>query len=176
MTDNNYQNILDRRYEGTFTLLDVYNDPMIHENLETLYVPEVKITDHIFIKKDASIAVTDNGPQRIRFIYLDKNGRNVTDPEATYIQIPNKCKGFLARVRIPMNQYVASSLELDYLIDIEKIQYKCERIYSRQGDSVVESDILKFENIDFSKYTHVNIDNHIKEFILNKGIIFSRYF
>ena len=169
-------NVLQNRYPESFTLLDAINDSNISENLEKFYVPEVEIKDSIFIKKDASIAITDEGPVRIRFIYLNAHGKNITDPDSSYIQIPVNCKGFLARLSISRNQYTAENLKLDYFVDISNIEYRFDSIVMKEGTDIVKKNLLRFNNLEFYKYNRIEFDRYIKEFILNKGILFARYF
>ena len=163
------------RYPESFTLLDVVNDSVIQENLEKFYVPEIEVGESIFIKKDMS-AITDIGPKRIKFIYLDAEGKNATNPDSTYIQIPLNCKGFLAKLSISRNQYTPENLVMDYLIDISKIKYRMDGIMSHDGKNIVMQQVLHFENIEFYNYARISFDRSIKEFILNKEVLFNQYF
>ena len=172
---------IDNKYHGSFTLMDAINDNLIHENLEKFYVPQVENTGAVFIKKDESIAVTNSGPKKICFVYLNAAGKNITNPDASYIQIPASGKGFLARLSISRNAYTAQNLELDYLIDISNIKYRVETEMNPQknvdgSNSIAMTEILKFENIDIREYPKVEFDREIKEFILNKGQLFATYF
>lgn len=168
--------LLNSRYPETFTLLDAIKDPVIHNNLEKFYVPEAEIKDSIFIKKDASIAITDDGPKRIKFIYLSADGKNITNPDSTYIQIPLNCKGFLARLSISRNQYTPENLVMDYLVDISKIKYRMDSVMTRTGGDITIQQVLHFDNIEFYQYNKIMLDRPIKDFILNKGLLFGRYF
>lgn len=169
-------NILSTRYGNTFTLLDAVSDPLICENVEKFYVPEVKTGTSIFIKKDESIAITSSGPKRIRFIYLNANGKNMTSPDLSYIQIAPNCTGFLARLSVSRNNFTGASLELDYIIDISKISYRIDRTIMANESEILSKDVLKFKNIDFNDYSKINFDSMIKEFELHKDDIFQEFF
>lgn len=169
-------NLMTSRYPESFTLLDAVKDPIIHENLEKFYVPEVELHDSIFLKKDVSIAVTDEGPKRIKFIYLNSSGKNVTNPDSSYIQIPLTCKGFIARLSISQNRYTAENLKMDYLIDISNIKYRIDSVMMREESNIVMQQVLHFEDIEFRDYYKIDFDPAIKEFILNKEILFNDYF
>ena len=145
MSINN--SLLTSRYPESFTLLDAINDPVIYKNLEKFYVPEVEIKDSIFIKKDASIAITDDGPKRIKFIYLSADGKNITNPDSSYIQIPLNCKGFLARLSISRNQYTAENLEMDYLVDISKINSSSALLFNF---FTIHKPSFSFSNFNFN--------------------------
>lgn len=168
--------LLSSRYPESFTLLDAVNDPNIYENLEKFYVPEVEVRNSIFIKKDASLAVTSEGPKRIRFIYLNAAGKNITNPESSYIQIPQNCKGFLARLSISRNMYTAENLTMDYLIDISNIKYNIDSVMMREDDNITMQQVLHFENIEFRDYPKVEFDKCISDFIVSKEILFNDYF
>lgn len=168
--------LMTSRYPESFTLLDVIKDPNIHENLEKFYVPTIELHESIFIKKDMSIPVTDEGPKRVKFIYLDSTGKNNTDPDSSFIQIPLSCKGFIARLSISQNRYTAENLKMDYLIDISSIKYRVDTVMMRDGSNIVMDQVLHFENIEFADYYRIDFDRSIKEFILNKEILFNQYF
>ncbi len=174
-------NILDTRYHGSFTIMDVIKDPLIYENLGKMYVPQFEMKESIFFKKDDTIAVTETGPRKICYVYLNQHGKNITNPDFSYIQIPNNLKGFLARISISRNSYTPEYLQLDYLIDISKIKYRFDSELASEnvkdiGMSVVRKEVLKFDNIEFSEYDKLDFDRQIKEFILHKGQIFATYF
>lgn len=173
---SDFSTTINARYKGAFTLLDAIKDPVISENLEKFYVPETEIKESIFIKKDANIAVTDDGPKRIRFIYLNPQGKNMTNPDFSYVQIPSSCKGFLVRLSISRNHYTPENLNLDYFIDISNIKYRVNSVMMRNNNTVAKQEILQFENIDFSEYSKIDFDRQLKEFILNKGLLFAKYF
>ena len=171
---------IDNRYHGSFTLMDAINDPLIHDNLEKFYVPQIDIRESIFLKKDESITVTDEGPKKIRFIYLNQSGINITSPDASFIQIPKNNKGFLARLSVSRNYFTPEYLELDYLVDISNIKYQVFSEYKSQlingTRQIVLIESLKFENLEIHDYPNIQFDREIKEFILNKGQLFARYF
>ena len=164
------------RYPESFTLLDAINDPNISENLEKYYVPEVEVRDSIFIKKDLSIAVTNDGPKRIRFIYLNAAGKNITNPDSSYIQIPISCKGFLARLSISRNLYTPENLSLDYFIDLSKINYQIDSVIMRENNDITMHQVLHFNNLEFRDYPRIDFDETIRNFISNREILFNQYF
>ena len=170
---------MENKYHGSFTLMDAVNDSLICENLGKFYVPTIETTGATFIKKDETIAVTNRGPVKICFLYLNAAGKNITNPDASYIQIPASGKGFLARLSISRNAYAAQNLELDYLIDIADIKYRVETEMTSGTDgnnAIMMNEVLKFENIELRDYPKVEFDRQIKEFILNKGQLFATYF
>jgi len=169
-------NALDAKYKGSFTLMNAINDSLISENVEKFYVPQVEIKSSIFIKKDESIAITPTGPRRIRFVYLNPQGKNLTNPDSSFIQIAPSRKGFLARLSISRNTYTAVNLELDYFIDIENIKYKIDSVMMSENNEILLRDVLKFDNLDFNEYSKINFDPLIKDFIIHKEELFEMYF
>lgn len=180
MLGANLGRVINAKYDGSFTLFDALNDPKISENMEKFYVPRVEMKESIFIKKDESIAVTNQGPKKIRFIYLNPQGKNVTNPDSSYIQIPQSGKGFLAR--ISLSGHSPENLEIDYFVDISNIKYTIDTVLMTKLDEstnrqvVVSQDVIHFQNLEFYDYSKVEFDRWIKEFIFHKGQIFATYF
>ena len=180
---------LELKYNGIITLEDAYNDEKISSRMEKFYVPPMEITTsgdtkNYFIQKDVSIAISDSGPRRIRFIYLNHRGVNVTNPDSSYIQlvkVGGKCAGFLARMSISKSNFVPNSLMIDYLIDISKIKFRIDsEISTAIGNNglrtAISHELIRFENMDFSEYGHLMFDERIREFSLNKESLFEDYF
>ena len=168
--------VIQSKYKETFSLMDAIKDPLIYENLEKFYVPQVEIKDSIFIKKDETIAVTDKGPRKIKFIFLNGSGRNITNPDSTYIQLPKNGAGFLARLSISSNYYTPENLEIDYFVDIAKIKYRIDSVMESSNGQILMNDVLHFDNLEIRDYPRVEFDQWIKEFILYKGQLFAKYF
>lgn len=167
---------IQNKYKETFSLMDAIKDPLIYENLEKFYVPRIEVKDSIFIKKDETVAVTDRGPRKIKFIFLNSNGKNITNPDSTFIQLPANGAGFLARLSISGNYYTPENLEIDYLVDITKIRYRVDSVMESKNGQILMTDILHFDNLEIRDYPRVEFDQWIKEFILYKGQLFAKYF
>ena len=171
---------IENKYHGSFTLMDAINDPLIYENLPSLYVPTVEKCNSTFLKKDYTV-IDNDGPRKVCFIYLNASGKNITNPDSSYIQIPSSNKGFLTRLSISRTAYTAGNLELDYLIDISNIKYKIDTqmnpyLHEDGTGSIIMDEVLKFETLEIRDYPKVEFDRQIKEFILNKGQLFATYF
>ena len=177
---NNSNRVIEARYNDSFTLFDVFNDSIIRENTEKFYVPEVQNTGSVFIKKDMTVTDKD-GIKKIRYIYLNPKGKNITNPDASFIQIPNSCKGFLVRISISGSHTTPEAMSLDYIIDISKIKYKFDTVVytesiNGQPGSIVVKDLLKFENLDFTEYQNIEFDESIRNFMMHQKDLFEMYF
>ena len=167
--------VIDARYNGILTFMDIINDPLIRNNLETLYVPQVDIKEAIFLKKDEIISVANSSPVKVKFLYLSGSGKLNINPDSSYIQIPQSCRGFLVRLSLS-GANIAENLQLDYIIDLSNIKYKVDSVFFSENGSVIVNEVLHFESIDYNDYPKVLFDNRIKEFPLNKKEIFELYF
>ena len=166
--------VIDTRYNGVFTFTDIINDPLIRQNTEKMYVPNAEIRDNIFIKKDETVAVANSSPIKVRFLYLSGSGKLNTNPDASYLQIPNSCKGFLVRLSLDGN--ISENLQLDYIVDLANIKYSIDSVMSSLNNSVVVDEIIHFESLDYNDYPRVNFDPRIKDFFLHKKELFELYF
>ena len=180
MINNPLIKTLEFSYKDSFTLFDALKDPIIKDNTEKFYVPEphseLQPNSSVFIKKDESIAITNDGPKRIKFIYLNYKGKNMTNPDSSYIQISPNCTGFLARLSISRNVYIPSSLNLDYFIDISKIKYRVDSVTMANDNQIIANDMIYFENLNLLEYPTIDFDIMLKEFNLHKEELFEMYF
>lgn len=176
MNEISISKVLESKYNGSITLMNAINDPLISENLENFYVPQVEVRGSTFIKKDESVAVTDEGPKKICFIYMNQYGKNITNPDSSFIQIPANNKGFLARLSISRNYYTPENLQLDYLIDISDIRYRIDSVMFANEGNILASSVIHFDNVDFTEYQKVQFDQNIKDFVLHRDELFSMYF
>ena len=167
--------VIDARYNGILSFTDILNDPLVRSNLEILYVPQVDVREAIFLKKDELITVSNSSPVKVKFLYLSGSGKLNVNPDSSYIQIPQSCKGFLVRLSLS-GASIAENLQLDYIIDLSNIKYKVDSIFSTENGSVIVNEVLHFESIDYNDYPKVVFDSRIKEFPLNKKEIFELYF
>lgn len=169
--------------EGWFTFLDAYDKPYISNFLEDGYLPKLERTEssgtdkkNIFIKKDDTII---NGDKILKVIYfhLNKYGRMLTSKDQSYIQLGFNPTGFLARVSISRNNYTPHALTLDYLIDLQRIYYEDAQVISANKSNQIEfNSRIVFQNIDFSQYNTIEMDNRIREFSLHKEKLFEDFF
>ena len=177
-------NLLDMKYKGSFTLTDVYRDGLISENLPYFYVPAFEIVNNdLFIKNENSSYSTDLGPVAIRYIILNKSGKVITEPNTSYTNVPKFLDGFLARLSVLKTRYTPNDLSLDYFIDMGHIEYevastmKAEKSNSDNNEyQIIKDSKIYFKNIDFRKYGNIEFDVMLKEFILNRELIFNKYF
>lgn len=176
MSQTSLSSTMERNYPESFSLIEAIKDPLISDNVEKFYVPQAITEGSMFIKKDESIAITSEGPKRIRFIYLAPNGKNITSPDASYIQVVPGCKGFLARLSISRSNYTAANLSLDYFIDISKIKYTVDSVMTGENGEIILKDNLRFQNIDFNEYSRVELDINLKDFMKHKEDLFEMYF
>ena len=99
------------------------------------------------------------------------------DGDQSYIQLGFNPTGFLARVSISRNNYTPHALTLDYLIDLQKIYYEDAQVISANKANQIEfNSRIVFQNIDFSQYSTIEMDNRIREFSLHKEQLFEDFF
>lgn len=165
---------------NTFTLMELiaaskkraaeYPD---YPNFPKGYLPNIQYTDEysdVFIDTINKTFEID-GAQCVRFILMDHNGVIYPDMEKWTQVLPDS---FLARVSCSYRNFNASSLTLDYFIDMTEIQLNNENTYGSATISMIDKEI---SNGYVTRGTQkIQIDSRISEFNQYKELVFLDFF
>ncbi len=168
--------LIDTKYNNTITLMDAIDDPLIYENLEYLYVPRLRTRDPLFINTtETIISKYSNTHTKVKFVYYNYRGINMTNEDFSCVQLPTSKKGFLARISLT-GARVPENLSLDYFIDISKIEYDFVTIINTNKNVIEKYGVIRFKDLLISDYPEVAFDNNIIDFINQRKNILDMYF
>lgn len=166
----------------SFTITELYALSKTREieypefpNFAREYLPEIQYTDvksyaDIFMKTSTKTFEID-GSQCARFILLDDKGQLYDDLTLWTQVLPHS---FLARISCSYRNFDASSLILNYFIDLDNIQLNNEVEYGGQIITVIDKEITGgYATRDNTK---IKIHDWIADFNNHKSEIFYEYF
>ena len=136
------------------TLEDIWNNEDIRVHMEPSYVPTPIYNDagEVFINQVDYVTTPSQGTYKIFFVFIDRSGDIMYTTDQEIIQLPPKFDGFLARIVLPLNKQVPSSLDMSYLIDTKDIEYELLSVFSSDETSMFQDDTFRFRSIDMASY------------------------
>ena len=147
-------------------------DPYVKELIVPGYIPEFEIcgdkeNPDYFMKPFNTLTIENRGVFKVAFIFLSSLGKILNPPDMAMVQCPHGLKkGFLLRLIAPAIGWTEKSIEIDYLISINKTFYEINKEISKDltTSEIHSTETLRFKSIMLSEYPHVVFPPEIENF------------